>query len=392
MRDFKGMKRQRGRNNRGGTGSGGKPQQHNANRAFDSNGPEGVKVRGAAQGVYEKYQQLARDATSSGDRVLAENYLQHAEHYFRVLRAIQPNRPVSDIIGKDAYSAYEIDFEAEPEEQPETPEATQTEASADGESGEGQQGEQRRDRFENRPREDRQRDDRPRDGQRDDRPRDNNNQNRDGQNRDRFDGGNQGQQGAGQGQSRRDRWRERDDRPRDDNRPRDDRPRDERPRDDRPREDRPRDERPRDERPREERPRDDRPREERAPREDRFRDDRPREERPREERPVAAESVEAAPTEARRERPRRERAPRDRDPMAVIEPQATPLTEAPASPLLRGQDGDVSHAPAFLGRKAPRAAAPVEAAPVAPSAEDGEAPAKPKRRRAPRSFEAPEEA
>ena len=101
MRDFKGMKRQRGRNNRGGTGSGGKPQQHNANRAFDSNGPEGVKVRGAAQGVYEKYQQLARDATSSGDRVLAENYLQHAEHYFRVLRAIQPNRPVSDIIGQD---------------------------------------------------------------------------------------------------------------------------------------------------------------------------------------------------------------------------------------------------------------------------------------------------
>ena len=103
MRDFKGMKRQRGRNNRGGNG--GKPQQHNANRAFDSNGPEGVKVRGAAQSVYEKYQQLARDASSSGDRVLAENYLQHAEHYFRVLRAIQPNRPVADIVGKDVYSS-----------------------------------------------------------------------------------------------------------------------------------------------------------------------------------------------------------------------------------------------------------------------------------------------
>jgi hypothetical protein len=228
MRDFKGMKRQRGRNNRGGAGSGGKPQQHNANRAFDSNGPEGVKVRGAAQSVYEKYQQLARDATSSGDRVLAENYLQHAEHYFRVLRAIQPNRPVSDIIGKDAYSAYEIDFEAEPEEQPETPEATQAEAPAEGEGGEQGQGEGRRDRFENRPRDDRPREDRPRDDrpredrQRDDRPRDDrprdNNQNRDGQ---------------GQGQGRRDRWRDRDDRPRDD-RPRDDRPREDRPRDDRP--------------------------------------------------------------------------------------------------------------------------------------------------------------
>ena len=47
MRDFKGMKRQRGRNRGGGGGSGGKPQQ-NANRAFDSNGPDGVKVRGTA--------------------------------------------------------------------------------------------------------------------------------------------------------------------------------------------------------------------------------------------------------------------------------------------------------------------------------------------------------
>ncbi len=69
--------------------------------------------------------------------------------------------------------------------------------------------------------------------------------------------------------------------------------------------------------------------------------------------------------EGRRERPRRDRRARDRDPMAVIEPQATPLTsEAAASPLLRGQDGDVSHAPAFLGRKSTRAEAPaVEAAP-----------------------------
>ncbi|MDP3299725.1 MAG: DUF4167 domain-containing protein, partial [Phenylobacterium sp.] len=94
MRDFKGMKRQRGRNRGGG---GNKPQQHNANRAFDSNGPDGVKVRGNAQHVFEKYQQLARDATSSSDRVLAENYLQHAEHYFRLLRAMQPQRSPSEI-------------------------------------------------------------------------------------------------------------------------------------------------------------------------------------------------------------------------------------------------------------------------------------------------------
>ena len=67
------MKRQRSRNRSSG-GGGGKPQ-HNANRAFDSNGPDGVKVRGAAQHVFEKYQQLARDAQSASDRVLAENYL-----------------------------------------------------------------------------------------------------------------------------------------------------------------------------------------------------------------------------------------------------------------------------------------------------------------------------
>src|ERR1044071_8168641 len=112
MRDFKGMKRQRGRN-RGGGGGGGKPQQ-NANRAFDSNGPEGIKVRGNAQHVFEKYQQLARDAASSGDRVLAENYLQHAEHYFRRRRAIQPQRPASEILGRDQFaSGFDIDFEDE---------------------------------------------------------------------------------------------------------------------------------------------------------------------------------------------------------------------------------------------------------------------------------------
>ena len=112
MRDFKGMKRQRGRSRNGGS-SGGKPQ-HNTNRAFDSNGPEGVKVRGAAQTVYEKYQQLARDAHTAGDRVLAENHLQHAEHYFRVMRVMQPQRPLAEIIGRDQFvSGYDMDFEDE---------------------------------------------------------------------------------------------------------------------------------------------------------------------------------------------------------------------------------------------------------------------------------------
>lgn len=54
------------------------------NRVFDSSGPEG-KVRGTPQQIIEKYQTLARDAQLSNDRVAAENFLQHAEHYTRLL-------------------------------------------------------------------------------------------------------------------------------------------------------------------------------------------------------------------------------------------------------------------------------------------------------------------
>lgn len=84
------MKRSRGRgrrphnNNSGGSHS----NSYNPNRTFDSSGPE-VKIRGSAPHVYEKYLQLARDANSSGDRVTAENYLQHAEHYFRIMASQQ---------------------------------------------------------------------------------------------------------------------------------------------------------------------------------------------------------------------------------------------------------------------------------------------------------------
>ena len=54
------------------------------NRVFDSSGPEG-KVRGTPQQIIDKYQTLARDAQLSGDRVAHENFLQHAEHYVRLL-------------------------------------------------------------------------------------------------------------------------------------------------------------------------------------------------------------------------------------------------------------------------------------------------------------------
>jgi hypothetical protein len=57
-------------------------------RTYESNGPD-VKIRGTAHHVAEKYLQLARDAQSSGDPVMAESYLQHAEHYFRLIAAAQ---------------------------------------------------------------------------------------------------------------------------------------------------------------------------------------------------------------------------------------------------------------------------------------------------------------
>ena len=66
----------------------------NRNQAFDSNGPD-VRIRGNANQVNEKYLNLARDAAATGDRVLAESYFQHAEHYFRILSAFV-DEPVAD--------------------------------------------------------------------------------------------------------------------------------------------------------------------------------------------------------------------------------------------------------------------------------------------------------
>ncbi|MFN4296639.1 MAG: DUF4167 domain-containing protein [Brevundimonas sp.] len=106
------MKRQRGRNRKPGGNQ--NNNSANPNRSWDSQGPENIKVRGNAQTVYERYQQLARDATSAGDRVLAENYLQHAEHYFRVLRALQPQRSFQEIAQREQIGqGFDIDFEDE---------------------------------------------------------------------------------------------------------------------------------------------------------------------------------------------------------------------------------------------------------------------------------------
>ncbi|HAK98503.1 MAG TPA: hypothetical protein DCP14_04055, partial [Rhodobiaceae bacterium] len=80
------MKRSRGR---------GRRQGNSSNRNYESNGPN-LKVRGNAQSIYEKYQSLAHDALSSGELITAENYLQHAEHYYRIVQANQPVRQEED--------------------------------------------------------------------------------------------------------------------------------------------------------------------------------------------------------------------------------------------------------------------------------------------------------
>jgi hypothetical protein len=68
----------------------GRKQPNPMSRNFESNGPD-VKIRGNAAHIAEKYMTLARDAASAGDRVMAENYLQHAEHYNRIVAAAAAN-------------------------------------------------------------------------------------------------------------------------------------------------------------------------------------------------------------------------------------------------------------------------------------------------------------
>jgi len=82
MRQGPNNRRSRGRGPRRPHNGGGNPRQ----QTFDSNGPE-VRIRGNAYQVLEKYLAMARDAVTAGDRVAAENYFQHAEHYYRIINA-----------------------------------------------------------------------------------------------------------------------------------------------------------------------------------------------------------------------------------------------------------------------------------------------------------------
>ena len=81
MRSSKSRSRNKSNRNRSSLGN-------VVNRVFDSSGPEG-KVRGTPQQIIDKYNQLARDSQLAGDRVLTENFQQHAEHYLRLLGSAQ---------------------------------------------------------------------------------------------------------------------------------------------------------------------------------------------------------------------------------------------------------------------------------------------------------------
>jgi hypothetical protein len=73
----------------------GRKSSNPLSRNFESNGPD-VKIRGNASHIAEKYSVLARDAQTSGDTVMAENYFQHAEHYFRIIAANQQSNPQAE--------------------------------------------------------------------------------------------------------------------------------------------------------------------------------------------------------------------------------------------------------------------------------------------------------
>ncbi|MEM1104519.1 MAG: DUF4167 domain-containing protein [Pseudomonadota bacterium] len=106
MRQGQNLKRPRGQRRK---------QNGGANRTLDSTGPD-IKIRGSASHIYEKYLQLSRDHNTSGDRVKAENYLQHAEHYFRLMRASQPapapSQPFVEETQQDASSEERVRTDA----------------------------------------------------------------------------------------------------------------------------------------------------------------------------------------------------------------------------------------------------------------------------------------
>lgn len=143
MKPSRSRSRNKSNRNRGGNQGG-----NVVNRVFDSSGPEG-KVRGTPQQVIEKYNQLARDAMLSNDRVAMENFQQHAEHYLRMLSEAQKeqesrreeqerqNRERQAERDRERAERQERESAQQPQEQPspdQQPKADQPEADENGAS------------------------------------------------------------------------------------------------------------------------------------------------------------------------------------------------------------------------------------------------------------------
>ena len=289
------------------------------NRVFDSSGPEG-KVRGTPQQIIEKYQLLARDAQLSNDRVAAENFLQHAEHYTRLLaeatREMQAEQEARQQVQQNSGNGQRdrndrADYRGDPggDAQPYAPAAEGFDVVGGDDDGnlvelpEAPRAQTQQPRRDDRNRDQQRRDDRPRD----DRPRDD---------------------------QRRDQRR-------------DDRPRDQAARDQTPREDRPRDQAPRDQAPRDQAPREQAPRD-RAPRDTRRREPEAQAELPA----FITSPVPLAETKA----PAAKAAP---------EPQQDPKPEPAAEPVIAEVAVKPARAPRVRKPAAPKAEA---AKPDAPEA------------------------
>jgi hypothetical protein len=104
MRHGSANRRQRNRGSNSNNGGGQRNSNGNRMQVFDSNGPD-VRIRGTAHQVAEKYMTLAKDAASAGDRIVAESYLQHAEHYQRIINSwgeeYSDRRPVQAAVPVD---------------------------------------------------------------------------------------------------------------------------------------------------------------------------------------------------------------------------------------------------------------------------------------------------
>ncbi|MBC7431429.1 MAG: DUF4167 domain-containing protein, partial [Rubritepida sp.] len=114
-------------------------QPMNRNHVFDSTGPD-LRLRGTAQQLFEKYLQLGRDATGGGDRVMAEAYFQHAEHYFRIIGAMSQAQGAQasgqgPMQNQGQPNGHNQQRRSHPEDQQGDPEAeTETEGEGEGEA------------------------------------------------------------------------------------------------------------------------------------------------------------------------------------------------------------------------------------------------------------------